>query len=83
MLDISLVDLLWLQDLWAQPRVVLVPGSWEIRPEGFGCKVFWVAVLVPGGSLLLIAMGEVAVVLLPWGRSCSRVCFVFRLFVLP
>lgn len=27
----SLVDLLWLQDLWALHRVVLVPGRQEMR----------------------------------------------------
>lgn len=38
-------------------------GTWklgdETRSEGFGCKAFWAAALVPGGPRLLIATGEV------------------------
>lgn len=64
----ALVHLLWLRDLWG--------AAWgcagarrlgdEIRLEGFGYnKAFWVAALVPGGPLLLIATGEVL-----WCFSC-------------
>lgn len=46
--DISWVDPGWLWDLWAQRRVGLVPGSWEIRPGRFRCETSWVTALFPG-----------------------------------
>lgn len=54
--DVSPVDQVWLWDLWAQHRVGLVPGSWEIRPGGFRCETSWVTALFPG-LLALIAGG--------------------------
>lgn len=51
---------------------------WEVgkmRPEGPGCQAFWVPALVPGGCGM-----SAAVFLVPWGRSRSGTCFVFRLF---